>query len=384
MVTEAATETPPNAAPQTIIHLGAPEPAKVEEFLGASSEHRMVVLTRTDEEDRAMEEKRASWNGHKITWLRWRDNSRLKAFMHEYMEMFVGGAIAGKPEYVEEYADIAREIINLYNFDLGSGKVLRQTHPPIKNALLNMRYIQDAKHSLGSEKEKHHGRTGIIVAAGPSLEDNLEHLKRLQGKCVIAAVGRTMRLLDANGIVPQYVVSCEQFDWDTAIFKGLDTAKSILCFPAVASPEVVKMWQGPRLCIVDHNLREIMAWEYSLDGGNSVAHHCLNLLAWFGCDPILMVGVDLGYPKGIEKTHADGTFHEWPKEVVEKEHAPQQELTVKAMDGSSLRSSFAYKDFAVLFEILIANRGKRVLATNPKAQAITGVELIDLASFNPA
>ena len=363
-----------------------PDIAKAVQFL-SDSQHHLIVLTRNDAEDAAMMALRDTWKqGMRLTWLKWRNDDKLAVFLHEHLSMFIGAGFTGDREDVERLSATILKVINLYNFDLRSAKVLHSERAPLKNALRNMARISNSTVNLKTERDKWKGHQGVLVAAGPSLEGQIEALKGLPADAIVTVVGRSLMLLQKHGISPQYVVSCEQFDWDKAIFEGIGpTGDTILCHPASISPEVLNAWSGPTMCIVDHNLRELMGWEHSLDGGNSVAHHAFNVLSWVGCDPIYFVGVDFGYPEGEGKTHADGTYHDgWPEEVRKSERLPQQELWVEAADGSRLRSSFAYRDFATLMEILVTKSGKRAYTTNPRSHKMKGVEVSTLPARDVA
>jgi len=373
-----------------VVHLGNPVPDTILEYLSDDKNNQMFVFTRTDEEDAIMEEHAEKWKGKKLSWFKWRTNEGLEALFFEKIDLFIGAKIVGEKgatdtTVIDEFAGILCGVVNLVNFDNGSGEVLRTDRSPLKNLIGNApQFLSPSNISLEEVKGLCKGKIGILVGAGPSLNKEMKNLRKLHRlpNVVMICVARSLRLLQKHYIFPEYTVSCEQYDWDSVILDGLyNMSATTLCYNGVCTPSIPSKWKGKKMFIVDHHFREIMGWKYSLDGGNSVAHHCLNILGWLGCKEVVMVGMDLGYPEGIEKTHAQGTFHDWPEEILGKEHAPQQENWVFALDGSRLRSSFAYQDFATLFRILITKRGIRAYNANPRAHRISNVGVVNLTKL---
>lgn len=313
---------------------------------------------------------------------------------------------------VQQFADIFIKVINLANFDTTSGQFLHANVNPTKNVLLNMPFALgtprnpsiECRHLRGTGK----GKAAVICGAGPSLEDSLPHLKRIQDKVIIICVGRAYKLLKENGIRVDYTISCEMFDWDSAIFDGVtDTGDTVLAYASVCAPATVRKWPGKSVCLWDVETAKLLERDDYILGGNSVAHHMLNFAAQIlECEPIVMVGIDLAYTK--PRTHAKGTFHEWPEEIKKKEEEYQNESWVLCtgkghdfdpechrmptafMGGGvaisgivHVRSSPAYENFATLFSILIAKHKKKIFNACPNGQKIEGTEYLNLETWAP-
>jgi hypothetical protein len=313
-------------------------------------------------------------------------------------------------ERLQEFAVVFGTCINLTNFDTGSGHVLFNLVDPRRNILLNMSHAfgdKQAKDVKGSAK----GKTVIIVAAGPSVEDQLQDLARLSQDHTVVCVGRTFKMLKAAGVKVAYTYSVEMFDWDAAIFKDVtaeEAKDTTLLFATVCAPETVAAWPGAKMCVWDAETGgTILKRDDWIVGGNSVAHHMLNFAAQIlEADTIIMCGVDLAYSK--PKTHADGTTPaSWPKEALAKDTSFHMddffvECTgegdnfhpdchqVPIADAMSIqrgsdkklpilvKSSASYENFATLFEILIAKHGKKVMNACPNGQLIRGTQYVDL------
>ena len=75
------------------------------------------------------------------------------------------------------------------------------------NTLKNISSINSSvAYKLSDLKDKFTGQTALILAAGPSLSENIEKIKANRDKFVIFAVNKVLRVLEANGIVPDFTV----------------------------------------------------------------------------------------------------------------------------------------------------------------------------------
>ena len=322
-----------------------------------------------------------------------------------------GMGVALLAPYKDKFAAFARifqKCISLCNFDIGSAQVLFERVDPRRNVLLNMRHAfggRTVKDLRGSGK----GKTAYVVAAGPSLEDQLDDLKRLSETGIVVCVGRSYKLLRAAGVKVHYTYSVEMFDWDSAIFSELTHVDdTVLLHATVCAPATVDAWPGERICVLDAETASILKRDDFILGGNSVSHHMLNFAAQIlDADEIVLVGCDLAYTK--MKTHAEGTTPKgWPEDRTKADEAYHEEdywapcsgedplnpechrmqgvMTPGGFSptegaGIEVRSSGSYSNFAALFEVLIEKHKKKVLNACPNGHLIAGTELVDLKEY---
>ena len=90
------------------------------------------------------------------------------------------------------------------------------------------------------------GLTVFIVAAGPSLKKNVEHLKNLGRNQLIVCVDAAYRFLITSGVVPDYCVSLDADARMLSMVDGTDTAATTLVAQASASPALVSYWKGDK------------------------------------------------------------------------------------------------------------------------------------------
>ena len=438
--------------PKVMFHIGRPDTEephrsmeRCKKFHVDNPDIKLVIVVWDEEDAKAME---AVIDKEKAEVLLWKDDETLLAYLFDRIVVLMGAQILGPRWYVctekhitkctdkfllekceecgnamafmnpneekiKEFAAVFGKLAKLTNFDTTSGNWLQQNVNPMQNLMFNMPVALGCEHEkpleCSSLKDSVKGKTAIIVGAGPSLEEAIPHLKRLQETHTIVCVGRVFKMLKAAGITPHYTISVEMFDWDAAIFQGLtreDCGSTVLGYASVCAPATIKAWPGLKTCLWDIETAKLLKRSDYILGGNSVAHHMLNFAAQIlGADTIIMVGIDLAYTK--PQTHAAGSHHEaWPDAVKAKENEYQQELWVPctgkgddfAIDchrtpvlfgGGAfvpsrvieVRSSYAYENFATLFSVLIKKHGKRVLNACANGQKIAGTEYVDLAKL---
>lgn len=311
---------------------------------------------------------------------------------------------------VEHFGKLLSEAVSLMNFDTRSGVALNALVNPDSNVIRNMKHIVGCKHEkaplLKDFKGKGAGKPSLCISAGPSLDDELDNIKRLQDSHIICCVGRVYKKLRAHGIRVDYTMSCEMFEWDAAIFADLtDVGETVLCYPGVVAPATLDNWPGKMVCMMDPALAVLSGEGLAISGGNSVSHHMLNFTAEIlECEPIILVGQDLAYTKpGL--THAKGSeADKWPDDIKAQDAACHNEIEWAPSYGKGgrfhpethrqsvyLSGGFApvgdmevmtskpYRNFATLFSILIARHGKKVFNSCGEGLKIDGAEYVNLS-----
>jgi hypothetical protein len=137
----------------------------------------------------------------------------------------------------------------------------------------------------------------------------------------------------------------------------------------------VRAYPGPRITF--ETIVPWTGWAASLAGGKgvlekgiSVVHTGYQFLREAGADPLILVGIDLGFPG--EETHAEGVVLGWGTGKVRKE-MPHQ-VMLPSVAGGQIRSVMAFKTFVTVFEILVSQTQARVVNTSPGGALIRGTE----------
>lgn len=154
------------------------------------------------------------------------------------------------------------------------------------------------------------GKNAVIVAAGPSLDKNVELLRDKPFGTLIIAVGTVFRKLMHLGIEPDYVVFLDPAPHLYSQIKGLENCKiPILCL-STACKRIMSGYAGKRylICQKGYSGAEKYAERnhYRLyETGGCVSTIALDLCLQLGCKEIAFAGLDLAFTDN--KAHATDT-----------------------------------------------------------------------------
>ncbi len=147
------------------------------------------------------------------------------------------------------------------------------------------------------------GKPGILVAAGPSLDGNIEHLRRAKGHAFILAVNASVRPLKEAGVKPDMVAVVEGLDLRSQLTES-GWIEEMTLAPALNShPGFFDLPVKYLMPILDYStpcsewFSRALGWT-RLPSGGSVACTGFAILHALGCDPIVLVGQDLAYTGG--------------------------------------------------------------------------------------
>ena len=182
-----------------------------------------------------------------------------------------------------------------------------------KNQMQNMGFVCDGYNTKTLQKVVPYNVPAILVAAGPSLNDNIEDLKKAKNKAFILAVDTAMKPLLKAGIVPDAFVTIDAKKPMKLV--EVDAAKDIpIIAPITANYDILKEQRGKKIFYFDGYMLAQSAYMEvgkilpDVSTGGSVACSGFSLLYKMGFDRIILVGQDLAYTNN--KSHADGTFQD--------------------------------------------------------------------------
>jgi hypothetical protein len=158
-------------------------------------------------------------------------------------------------------------------------------------------------------KDSFKGKTCILLAGGPSLDENMAWIKENQNNFIIIAVSRIAKRLLQEDLIPHIIFSVDPYD------VSFDVSKELLKFPSkvvflhaeCVTPHLLSQWHGKSAF-----LGKRFPWQEDCDkdnfsvGGPTVTNAALQAAIGMGFSDILLAGVDLCFAKsGV--THAAGS-----------------------------------------------------------------------------
>ena len=216
----------------------------------------------------------------------------------------------------------------------------------------------------------------IVVAAGPSLNNNIDELKKAKNKALIIAVDRAVSTLQDHGIEPDMVATVDSvksskfLDYDIARDKPLiaDYAANMETQKKY-NGRMIYIHAGPYVPFIPGMKDKIII---QADIGGSVATAVFLTCADIGIKNIILVGQDLALLG--DKSHSDGSD--------EGTLVHEDKIPVKGINGDIVYTHIDWKRFKDFYESQIALRPEiRVIDATEGGAYIEGTEISKLSDI---
>lgn len=161
-------------------------------------------------------------------------------------------------------------------------------------------------------KNKFAGLPAIIVSAGPSLDFNIEKLKKFKDKFIIIAVDTVYGKLIQNDIIPHFTVTIDPQNKSYYHFKNFKQSGFFISCMIASSKVLESINQNCFFFVSDYPLAMFLEGlsekkGHFSTGGGSVATVALQFADYIGANYVVFIGQDLSYP--VLKTHCDSTAY---------------------------------------------------------------------------
>ena len=293
------------------------------------------------------------------------------------------GSLKITPQFFHE---IGKEILE--SRDLTTilvGNSIEDSFIGFENVMDNIGFaIQNS--GIGPLKDKFSGKTIVSVAAGPSVEENWETIKAIQGKIPIVTCDVLLRPMLERGIVPDLVCAIERVPIVTEFFRGVPCPEqSMLVGPLLLLKETFDAYQGPKIAycpVVQSSAGLGLDFLHAMNPGSSAGNVNLAIAAFLGFKNIIMVGHNLAYGLESRTSHFRGTGY------IDRETPLSEEELIKKSGGEKVvtqdgkdevYTSLFWQTFRAQIEGLISFKSdRRWINTAPKGAKIAGAELLSL------
>lgn len=277
----------------------------------------------------------------------------------------------------EEYGKVLKKISESRAMDTGvwvrfSKELTRNLRDNIKDVIRG--------YDLCAMKDSFpEGKPGILVSAGPSLNNNIDELKNAVGKALIIATDTAIKPLLNHGIRPNVFITVDPskplvlFDkkeaWDIPMII-MENGNAQVVEKHKGKKFFTLIWEGFGRSIYERFGKELPF----LETGGSVANNAFSFLRECGCDPIIFVGQDLAYTN--KKSHADGTFQDKMQDVNTDE---EKYIEIEDIYGNTTYTTGDFKHYLEWFEDKIeALENVKVIDATEGGAKIHGAELMTL------
>lgn len=288
--------------------------------------------------------------------------------------------VCNHPVYDKIYGD---EFVEFLRAVHGANKMAKvnidtEKHMSIKlvdNAIRNLKYIKESNYVsefIGKIPEE---LPAIIVAAGPSLDKNIDELKRAEGKAFIFATDTSVKYLLQHNINFDAIITIDAK-------KGIWHLKDEKCHNVPlfcvleAKSELMDMHIGRKIwfrgSVYMYDLYSRFNREFpGYNSGGSVATAAFSLCVSMKFKNIVFIGQDLAYSG--EVTHAGGV-------VRNVQGDKQGRELVESIDGGKVWSRYDWLIYLEWFENSIRDlKGINVIDATEGGALIHGTEVMALS-----
>ena len=296
--------------------------------------------------------------------------------------------------YVAYYQQTMTEFIEgVYNIlkrniiDINTTKKLSESWT--KNVITNSRRI-NGKILFSQLENKFEGTTAMVLAAGPSLKDNIETIKENRDKFTIFAVNRTLSFLEKEDIVPDFAIFTDASylknttnDLSDDYIKKLNIIADIKASTSVFELDcknlIVYLPANESLSGLIAQKNNIKAQE-TYGTAAAVAFYCAKEI---GAKEIICAGIDLAFKN--DEFYSDGKGKiDGDKLIVDNYSMHLSE--VKSKDGKMVKTRDDYASFVPQFESICKKFGKDIKVYNITdfGAYIEGMEYKKLSEILPS
>lgn len=207
-----------------------------------------------------------------------------------------------------------------------------------KNSLCNRIPLMRSKSMISLQKELPLDVPAIIISSGPSLNKNIEELKRAKGRAFLVAVDSAVPALMKHDVIPDIIVTVDSnkntkhIDDPRAVEVAMICCLESQCALVAPQKGAVFFMNDQNPYIAEFNRRNHVFLPNFSTGG-SVANSACAVLTAFGFKNIVFVGQDLAYTDNL--AYAAGTVGSQRAFRIED----QEEKYVDGYYGGKVRSS---------------------------------------------
>lgn len=229
----------------------------------------------------------------------------------------------------------------------------------------------------------------IICGAGPSLSPQLNLLRNLQDKALIFGAGSGVNVLSRHGISPHFAGGVDSTPTQASRISTNFAFEVPFFYLNRFNHEALRFIQGEKLVARGGSFLDVIDWFDEQLGlnvcdrvrpGVSTSNFCFEVASFLGCNPIILVGMDLSYKEGAR--YADGvTAH--PSE--ERRHHQEigvikrGQIRARGVDGGEVMTTANWLREAECFhEASQERRHLRVLNATEGGMPIEGVPNVTL------
>jgi len=249
------------------------------------------------------------------------------------------------------------------------------------NSMLNFGKVLQSPNILLEKADHFRGKPAVLVAAGPSLQEELEHLRHIKehGLAYIFSVGSAINPLIRNGIYPDAACTYDPTVHNQKVFEELvrhGITSIPLIFGSSVGYETLIQYPGPMFhfltsqdTVSPYLLKENGGRDIPvLNDAPSIAVVALQMLIRMQCRMIVLVGQNLAF-RGTQ-AYAEGIPYYDGKQMTDEEK--KKWISIEDVDGQTVFTSEGFNRMRLTMEQYISQTAIPVINTTVGGAKIRG------------
>lgn len=292
-----------------------------------------------------------------------------------------------KQNFQEEYAKFVEVFLNIVKGRRSSiATEYSFQRRWIINSMKNFKQVLSTPNILIEKKGKFKDKPAIIVAAGPSLNKEIENIRYIKenGLAYIFSVGSAINTLIHNDIYPHAATTYDPGEFNQKVFEKIkekDIKDIPMIFGSSVGFETLENYPGKKYHMITSQDKIANYYLESNEGSEidivldapSIAVVTLQLLANLGFNPIILAGQNLAYVGTAQ--HSEGVHYS--KSLTEEDL--KNGLWIEDVHGNQIRTNNGFNNMRAQMELYITNMEKgRVINTTQGGAKINGTEFKEL------
>lgn len=260
----------------------------------------------------------------------------------------------------------------------------------LTNTLYNIAAVNNTTaYLLSSLEDKFIGQTALVLGAGPSLNDNIERIKANRNRFVIFAVNKTVKFLEQNNIIPDFIVCLDAGNMETTLDVSPEYLARANCILDLRTDKTIFTKKFKRLFVnfsdtdfIVSKLAKTNEFIKIYESGGTSTILALVAAAKLGFSKIVLAGIDLAFKDNI--IYADGeTMNRISQEEIIVDSVKKNLVQVKSVTGGYVYTREDYQAFIHHFaEVIKSLEYPNIYTLTSFGADIPGVKPVNYESLN--
>ena len=238
--------------------------------------------------------------------------------------------------------------------------ITRYSKKWLYNSINNIKEINTKDvYKLSDLEEKFINQTAIILAAGPSLNENIEKIKANREKFVVFAVNKVLRKVISEGIIPDFAV-CVDAEYIDNTLNGLEEyLDKISCITDLKSDNFIFSKNFRKIFVsfteTDQLVKKLLGYNNFIktyESGGSATTMAFVAAVKMGFSKIIFCGLDLAFKDSVVYSTGE-TVDRISENKIQVGNIVKDVTKIPSVKGDYVLTTDDYAAFVQHFEFLI-------------------------------